>query len=229
MRVPSGEVIFRILLVILAIELAYVGYTVFRPEGGSNTNESRASVSTAKPTAPPTPSPTGTVTASPTATPTSSPTRAASPTPTATASPTPTATPTPTPAPNAAKAFPVVNALTYVDDAAFVYEGSWQHIRGVHDGRRFGTSTRSSHAGDRATYAFHGRFTILFGMIGPGGGKADIDIDDGAERGTLDFSDRTKKPSALVYESSALPIGPHSVTITVVRGPVELDGAYYGS
>jgi hypothetical protein len=99
----------------------------------------------------------------------------------------------------------------------------------VHDGRRFGTSTRSSHGGDRATYSFHGRFTILFGMIGPGGGKADIDIDDGAERGTLDFSDPKNKPSALIYESSALPIGPHSVTITVVRGPVELDGAYYGS
>jgi hypothetical protein len=221
MRVPSGEVIFRILLVILAIELAYVGYTVFRPEGGSNTHESRRSATAAKPTAAPTPSPTAT--ASPTATPTSSPTPTASPSPTA------TATATPTPAPNAAKAFPVVNALTYVDDAAFVYEGSWQHVRGVHDGRRFGTSTRSSHAGDRATYSFHGRFTILFGMIAPGGGKADIDIDDGAERGTLDFSDRTKKPSALVYESSALPIGPHSVTITVVRGPVELDGAYYGS
>ena len=66
-------------------------------------------------------------------------------------------------------------------------------------------------------------------MIGPGGGKAVIDIDDGVERGTLDFSGRTIKPSALVYESSALPIGPHTVTITVVRGPVDLDGAYYGS
>jgi hypothetical protein len=99
----------------------------------------------------------------------------------------------------------------------------------VHDGRRFGTSSRSSHAGDRATYSFHGRFTILFGIVGPGGGKADIDIDDGLERGTLDFSDREKKPSALVYESSALPIGPHTVTITVVRGPVDLDGAYFGS
>jgi len=219
MRVPSGEVIFRILLAILAIELAYIGYTVFRPEGGSKeTHEPR-------PTSPPLLVAIPTPSVAPTASPTSSPTATASPTPTATA----TATTTPTPAPNAAKAFPVVNALTYVDDAAFVYEGAWQHIRGVHDGRRFGTSTRSSHAGDRATYAFHGRFTILFGMIGPGGGKADIDIDDGAERGTLDFSDRTKKPSALVYESSALPIGPHSVTITVVRGPVELDGAYYGS
>lgn len=207
MRVPSGEVVFRILLVILAIELAYIGYTVFRPEGGAKPHESRRATSTAKPSAAPTPSPTVTLTASPTATP----------------------TPTPTLAPNAAKAFPVVNALTYVDDGAFAYEGAWQHIRGVHDGRRFGTSSRSSHAGDRATYSFHGRFTILFGMIGPGGGNADIDIDDGAERGTLDFSGREKKPSALVYESSALPIGPHSVTITVVRGPVELDGAYYGS
>jgi hypothetical protein len=228
MRVPSEEVVFRILLVVLAIELVYIGYTVFRPEGGSKTHASRPiSSPMAAPT--PTATATATATASPRATPTSSPTATAGPTPTATASSTPTPTPAATPAPNAPKAFPVVNALTYVDDAAFVYDGAWQHVRGVHDGRRFGTSTRSSHAGDRATYAFHGRFTILFGTIGPGGGKAEIDIDDGAERGTLDFSDRENKPSALVYESSALPIGPHSVTITVVRGPVDLDGAYYGS
>jgi len=215
MRFPSGQVVFRILLVVLAIELAYIGYTIFLPEGGSKT---RATPPTAAPPLP-------------LATPTVSPTPTASRTPTPTSSPTatPSSSPTATPAPNAAKAFPVVNALTYVDDAAFAYEGAWKHIHGVHDGRRFGTSSGSSHAGDRATFSFHGRFTILFGIIGPGGGKADIDIDDGLERGTLDFSDREKKPSALVYESSALPIGPHTVTVTVVRGPVDLDGAYYGS
>jgi hypothetical protein len=223
MRFPSGEVVFRILLVILAIELAYIGYTVFRPEGGSKTHATPPTAAPPLPLAKPTVSPTPT--ASPTPTPTSSPTATPSSSPIATPTSSPTATASPTPTPT----LPVVNALTYVDDAAFAYEGAWTHIHGVHDGRRSGTSSRSSHAGDRATFSFHGRFTILFGIIGPGGGKADIDIDDGLERGTLDFSDRENKPSALVYESSALPIGAHTVTITVVRGPVDLDGAYYGS
>ena len=199
MRLPPGSVVFRLLVGVLVLEIAYVAYALTREDQPPIRRERLAH-----------------------ATPHVRPIR-----------------PELAMRPDAPKALPAISALTYIDDDTFTYDGHWEHVHGLRDGRRFGTSSRSFRPGDTATFSFPGRFVILFGIVGPGGGKATIEIDDGRERGTVSFHGRAKKLSALVYESSMMPAGAHRVKITVINsahargsshgGYVNLDGAYYGN
>ncbi len=254
MRYPSGNLVFRVLVGVLMLELAYVAFTILRPDGPpphrDPTHSNGIVIHETQRPAPATPVAIARVTPGADSPATGTPAPSTAPSDAATAMPTATATPTddppsPTPAPAATatpadvhRSLPAINALTYMDDDKFTYEGRWEHVRGRSDGRRMGTSSRSFHPGDTSTFTFKGRFVILFGVVGPGGGQATIDIDQGHERGAVDFDSRIKKLSALVYESSVLANGPHTVRITVQsvrgskgRGPgyVNIDGAYYGT
>ena len=83
--------------------------------------------------------------------------------------------------------------ITVVDDAMvgkallgrFDYVGSWQHVRGKHDGRSNGTSTRSTHTGDVAIFRFTGTRVRIYGVRGPSGGRAGIALDESSTGGHL--------------------------------------------
>ncbi len=117
--------------------------------------------------------------------------------------------------------------------AAFAYEGKWKNVR-VADGRSGASSTRSFHTGDVATMHFDGRLVRIYGVTGPTGGAASIAI-DGRVVGVGSFYTPKKSVDALVFQSSTLPAGEHTVTVTVEapspqaprRHFVNIDGASY--
>jgi hypothetical protein len=93
----------------------------------------------------------------------------------------------------------------------FMYSGRWETVRGRHDGRHDGTSTRSFRPGDTMTLSYFGRRCELFGVVGPGGGAATVV--DGTIH-TIDFHARAKQMKR-VYVSPLLPEGPHTMVVTV--------------
>jgi hypothetical protein len=104
----------------------------------------------------------------------------------------------------------------------------------LYDGRSEGTSSRSYHAGDTASFQFQGKRLKLFAVEGPTGGYAELRI-DGKIAGILNFYAPKKAVDALIYAGAALPAGSHSVEIVVAparvgqakRRFVNLDGAAY--
>ncbi len=132
-------------------------------------------------------------------------------------------------------------ALRQVDDSRaspsgehFNYVGQWQHLRNFHDGRSEGTSSRTFHAGAAAYLQFSGRSLELFGVKGPTGGYADVDIDNEPPSLVLFYAPQ-KEAGVLVYTSPELRAGSHTVEIVVEPPPpalperryVNLDGAAY--
>lgn len=119
-------------------------------------------------------------------------------------------------------------------DAAFVYGPGWQRVRGMHDGRSLGTSTRSMRPGAIASLTFVGTGVTLDGIVGPTGGHARVTV-DGAALGTIvSFAEPVKRVGA-VFSAHDLGDGPHRITI-VVEPPeggrpsqrfVNIDGARY--
>jgi hypothetical protein len=93
----------------------------------------------------------------------------------------------------------------------FLYSGRWEHVRGRHDGRFAGTSTRSFTPGDTVSLFYFGRRCALFGVVGPQGGPATLV--DGTVH-TIDFHDRSIQ-TKMVYLSPLMPDGPHTMTVTV--------------
>jgi hypothetical protein len=135
----------------------------------------------------------------------------------------------------AAPAAPAAPHLTFVDDSVvgkallghFDYVGSWQHVRGKHDGRSDGTSTRSTHTSDVAIFRFVGTRVRIYGVLGPSGGRAGIALDEKSTSvGPADFYAPRLRTNALVYQSPALPYGMHNVSI-VVWGTRDPRGRFY--
>ena len=117
------------------------------------------------------------------------------------------------------------------DSTTFSYSGNWEHVRGMDDGRTAGTSSRSFRPDAKATLRFTGSEVRLFGVCGPHGGRAQLTI-DGRSAGPVDFYASAKVTHMLVYRSPRLPLGTHSVSISVAPGSdatkkryINIDGA----
>jgi hypothetical protein len=116
------------------------------------------------------------------------------------------------------------------------YAGSWQHVRGIFDGRDRGTSSRSFRIGSELSFTFHGERFEIFGIRGPHGGYASA-IVDGSPVGTMSFAAKQKTVGARVFASRPLAEGAHWVQIFVVaapdgsgkRGFVNIDRVAFGS
>jgi hypothetical protein len=123
----------------------------------------------------------------------------------------------------------------FADDGSFAYDGRWEHVRGIEDGRHRGQSSRSFHPGSGATLNFEGRFVRLYGVVGPGGGRGLVEVDGGRERRIATFTSARKRADVVVFESGPLPPGRHRLRLAVLppapgmRGRyVNVDGAAYG-
>lgn len=109
----------------------------------------------------------------------------------------------------------------------FDYVGSWQHVRGKHDGRTDGTSTRSTHTGDVAIFRFTGTRVRIYGVRGRSGGRAGIALDEASTGGRpVDFYAPHLEPHSLIYQSPILPDGVHTLSI-VVWGTRNVHGRFY--
>jgi hypothetical protein len=93
----------------------------------------------------------------------------------------------------------------------FLYSGRWERVRGRHDGRHAGTSTRSFTPGDTVSLFYFGRRCELFGVAGPQGGPATL-VDE--THHTINFHARSVQMKS-VYLSPWLPDGPHTMVVTV--------------
>jgi hypothetical protein len=113
----------------------------------------------------------------------------------------------------------------HVDDAdtsqpleQITYDGKWQHVASMRDGRYDGTSTRSHRAGDSLVFAFQGAAVRIYGVRGPNGGDAEIAI-DGKYLGTVSFLAARKQVHVLVFASPPLVNGLHNLRMVVVGAP----------
>jgi hypothetical protein len=149
---------------------------------------------TPRPTVPPrttpTPTPTATGTAAPTATPTPRPTGG------------PTATPTPAP-----------SVVRYEDTAAQVaYTGTWfTNGSSLHSASN---AHLSVDAGSRATLTFTGTAVSLIGYQDEWSGIGRVLL-DGAQVGTVDFYRTPQRAQAVLYSTTGLAAGTHTLAIEV--------------
>ena len=133
---------------------------------------------------------------------------------------------------------------THVDDDApalgresFVYQGRWEHVAGVADGRSNGTSSRSFSGFSAAALDFTGRTIRLYGVVGPTGGRAIVAIDGHVVDRDVSFHAPAKRVRHLIFSRSGLSPGRHRIAVVVVgtadstgkRSFVNLDGAEYDS
>lgn len=95
------------------------------------------------------------------------------------------------------------------------YSGHWERVRGRHDGRDEGTSTRSFHVGDNFAVAFDGYRLRVYGIVGPKGGHGIIGIDDVPTMSTLEFFAPVKRTHVLLYTSPVLADGFHVAAVIV--------------
>ena len=116
----------------------------------------------------------------------------------------------------------LVHAARLFDDAGpgtredrIYYTGHWQHVRGQHDVRLFGTSSRSSHVGDQAQIRFAGTRLRLYGVVGPAGGFCYISV-DGSRAKRVSFYAFRVRGRALVYTTPRLASREHSLAIVVM-------------
>jgi hypothetical protein len=98
--------------------------------------------------------------------------------------------------------------------AHFLYHGQWEHVSGRIDGRAYGTSSRSFHAGDTAIITYRGTALQMFGVTGPNGGNATVAI-DGRTYGLVNFFSRAKHAHAVVFKSPSMPDGVHTFGLIV--------------
>ena len=127
--------------------------------------------------------------------------------------------------------------VVFADASRFACEGRWERIAGRFDGRAGGRSIRTFSHGARATLSFRGRFVRLYGVLGPGGGFGNVQLDGRAGK-IVDFFAASKTAHHLLYTSPELKPGPHRLTVAVVPDPriadartqyVNIEGAEYGS
>jgi hypothetical protein len=114
---------------------------------------------------------------------------------------------------------------TIIDDAQmgdtpghFSYVGRWEHVRGRHDGRMNGTSSRSWHAGDNLVLAYIGNELLVYGVTGPNGGNASVSI-DGRYYGIANFYSTHLQAHRLVYSVPPLGEGIHTIGLLVSYTP----------
>ncbi|HEY1654114.1 MAG TPA: hypothetical protein VGF86_03265 [Candidatus Tumulicola sp.] len=93
----------------------------------------------------------------------------------------------------------------------FSYFGHWERVRGRHDGRRSGTSTRSFTPGDTVSLFYYGRRCELFGVAGPQGGPATLV--DGTTH-NISFHARSVEMKSM-YLGPWLADGPHTIVVAV--------------
>jgi hypothetical protein len=99
----------------------------------------------------------------------------------------------------------------------FRYEGRWERVRGRHDGRDAGTSTRSPYAGNIFGLGFIGYRFRIYGVAGPNGGRGMLALDGRSNAATLNFFTPRKRTHVLLYTSPILEQGIHRVSVTVDR------------
>lgn len=114
---------------------------------------------------------------------------------------------------------------TLIDDAQmgdtadhFSYVGRWEHVRGRHDGRMNGTSSRTWHPGDTLVLAYIGNELFVYGVTGPNGGNASVAV-DGRSYGTVSFYSSRLQPHRLVYSVPPLGEGVHTIGLVVSYTP----------
>ena len=105
-----------------------------------------------------------------------------------------------------------------IDDALLNYTGRWEHVRDRRDGRSYGTSSRSWHAGDYLVFTYRGSGFVLYGVSGPNGGTGDVAV-DGTYYGTAHFYSPQIQPHNAVFKAPDLPEGSHTVALVVSRTP----------
>jgi len=110
-----------------------------------------------------------------------------------------------------------------IDDAgnsgryAFHYGSGWEHVSGIDDGRTYGTSTRSMHPGSVASLTFVGTGIVVYGVLGPTGGRAYVTVDGAAASGIAHFYAPQKKVDRSVFVVDHLADGIHHLVILVAK------------
>lgn len=110
-----------------------------------------------------------------------------------------------------------------IDDAgnsgryAFHYGPGWERVSGIDDGRSYGTSTRSLHPGSVASLTFVGTGIVLYGVLGPTGGRAYVTVDGSVASGIAHFYSPEKKVARTVFVVEHLPDGIHHLVVLVVK------------
>jgi hypothetical protein len=97
----------------------------------------------------------------------------------------------------------------------FRFEGRWERVRGMHDGRDAGTSTRSPYVGNIFGLGFIGYRFRIYGVTGPNGGHGILALDGPTKVATIDFFSPRKRTHVLLYTSPILNQGIHWVSVTV--------------
>jgi hypothetical protein len=109
-----------------------------------------------------------------------------------------------------------------IDDATtgkgldrFHFVGRWERVRGRHDGRSGGTSTRSPYVGNSVFVATKGYRFRVYGVTGPNGGHGLLGLDEHVHFATLDFYSARKRTHVLLYTSPIVVQGEHAIAISV--------------
>ena len=117
------------------------------------------------------------------------------------------------------------NAAVQVDNAntgngsdQWAYSGGWQHCAGGSCGDPQdlydGTTTWDGTVGDSATLTFAGTQVNLYGVTDHNEGIASVSVDNGSPR-NIDFYTPVREGDQLVYQSSKLTAGTHTLKLTV--------------
>ena len=97
------------------------------------------------------------------------------------------------------------------------YRGSWRRVSSRRAWRK--RLSRSSRRGARLSFRFRGSRVFLVGRTGPRGGRALVKV--GGRRRRVSFRSRRVRNRAVVFSARAR--GRRRLTLTVLRGRVELD------
>jgi methyl-accepting chemotaxis protein len=113
----------------------------------------------------------------------------------------------------------VRDGVTYVQNnvmgagqAAFEYVGEWRHSAA--NAETEGTNSYSSQPNDIARVRFTGSRVRFYSVSGPGHGIGAVSVDGGPES-RFDTYSPQRATGVLMYESPALPYGPHTIEVRV--------------
>ncbi len=105
------------------------------------------------------------------------------------------------------------------DDPALTYTGSsWHSCAGSSPCSSGQTLHYGNGVGDTVTIPFTGTGVAVYGATSPYGGLGDIAV-DGATAATVTFSSTGTVASTLMWSTSGLTQGPHTLTVTVDTSP----------
>lgn len=124
----------------------------------------------------------------------------------------------------------VPDGLSFIDNAAWAKTGSWSTGNSGLEGTNMWSNVR----GNTVSFNFTGSKLWIVGNMDPSHGIADVMI-DGEAAGSFDLYKNPRATSQIVYTSSDLAYGEHTVKITVTgtkngsssNTHIDLDGAYY--